>query len=110
PGLGSSADFWFAMSASLPPTEPSSISPASGLHSAGVYETRSNTILSETHGNKLAEIENYISVATIRNVEKIEVPPDKEDNDHDYFLAHGTLLETYPTHLMFIDPKELGEN
>ncbi|MGP8260098.1 MAG: hypothetical protein ACLQM6_09135, partial [Acidobacteriaceae bacterium] len=45
PGLGSSADFWFAMSASLPPTEPSSISPASGLHSAGVYETRSKNLI-----------------------------------------------------------------
>jgi hypothetical protein len=30
------------MSTSLPPTEPSSISLASGLHCADVYETRSN--------------------------------------------------------------------
>jgi len=41
PGSVSSAACWFVMSICSPPTAPSSISPASGLPCAGVYETRS---------------------------------------------------------------------
>lgn len=69
-----------------------------------------NSILSETHGDAMAEFKTFISVATIQSVEKIEPPPDKGGNEQDYFLAHGTLHEAYPTHLVVVDPKQLGEN
>jgi hypothetical protein len=42
PGSVSSAACWSVMSICSPPTAPSSISPASGLPCADVYETRSS--------------------------------------------------------------------
>ena len=43
----------------MPPTEPSSISPASGLHSAGVYETRSNNIATITPAGITTDARQY---------------------------------------------------
>lgn len=69
-----------------------------------------NSILSATRNAPLPGVETFIAVVTIERVEKIEQPPDKADNDQDYFLAHGTLHETYDTHLLAVGPKELGED
>jgi hypothetical protein len=69
-----------------------------------------NSILSETRNDPMAEVETYICVATVQHVEKIQQPPDQAGNDQDYFLAHGTLHETYATHLFGLAPKDLGEN
>ena len=38
----------------------------------------------------------FVIAATITSVEKISMPPDKSDNDQDYFLAHGILHEAQP--------------
>ncbi len=35
----------------------------------------------------------FVFAATITSVEKVSMPPDKSDNDQDYFLAHGVLHE-----------------
>jgi hypothetical protein len=35
----------------------------------------------------------FVLVATITSVEKVTMPPDNNDNDQDYFLAHGILHE-----------------
>jgi hypothetical protein len=69
-----------------------------------------NSILSESRTHPPDEFETFISVAAIQHVEKIEQPADKEGNEQDYFLAHGTLFATRPTHLFEPDPKDLGEN
>lgn len=69
-----------------------------------------DAILSATRNNAMADIETFIVVASVQNVEKVERPPDKADNDQDYFLAHGTLQEAYDTHLLMLEPKDLGEN
>jgi hypothetical protein len=37
-----------------------------------------------------------VFAATITSVEKISMPPDKNDNDQDFFLAHGILHEAQP--------------
>src|SRR2546423_1705979 len=41
PGWGNSAGCWFVMKTYSPPTALSSISPASGSHLGGIFETRS---------------------------------------------------------------------
>jgi hypothetical protein len=69
-----------------------------------------NAILATTHNDPLADVKSFISAASIQRVEKIQQPPDKEGNDQDYFLAHGTLHEAYATQLFEINPKDLGEN
>lgn len=69
-----------------------------------------NSILSATRNDPMSDVETFIAVATVQRVEKIEQPPDKADNDQDYFLGHGTLQEAYDTHLFAADAKELGEN
>lgn len=69
-----------------------------------------DSILSATGHSPAAEYETFIAVATIQHVEKIEQSPDKDGNDGDYFLAHGTLHAAYATHLIMLNPKELGEN
>jgi hypothetical protein len=38
----------------------------------------------------------FVIAATITSVEKVSMPPDKSDNDQDYFLAHGILHEAQP--------------
>jgi hypothetical protein len=58
----------------------------------------------------MADLKTFISVATIQTVEKVQPVTDKEGNEETYFLAHGTLLETYETQLPDADPKDLGEN
>jgi hypothetical protein len=68
------------------------------------------SILAATRNDPLAQVETFISVATVQHVEKIEQPPDNAGNDQSYFLAHGTLHEAYATHLLAVEPKELGEN
>jgi hypothetical protein len=45
----------------------------------------------------------FVIAATITSVEKVSVPPDKSDNDQDYFLAHGILHEAQPIGL-FVQP------
>jgi hypothetical protein len=35
----------------------------------------------------------FVFAATITSVEKVSMPPDGNDNDQDYFLAHGILHE-----------------
>src|SRR6266481_2953765 len=43
-GWASSADCWFVMNICSPSIAPSSTSPVCGLHSGGIYETRSNDL------------------------------------------------------------------
>lgn len=69
-----------------------------------------NKILHETRADTWPEFTTYIFVATITKVEKVEMPPDKEGNDEDYFLAHGILHEAYDTHLPMADQKEISGN
>lgn len=69
-----------------------------------------NSILTEARNNPTDEFETFICVATIQHVEKIEQAPDKAENDQDYFLAHGTLYAAQPTHILALEPKDLGEN
>lgn len=38
----------------------------------------------------------FVIADTITSVEKVSMPPDKSDNDQDYFLAHGILHEAQP--------------
>jgi len=45
----------------------------------------------------------FVVAATITSVEKVSMPPDKSDNDQDYFLAHGILHEAQPIGL-FVQP------
>ena len=40
--------------------------------------------------------DTFVIAATITSVEKVSMPPDKSDNDQDYFLAHGILHEAQP--------------
>lgn len=55
--------------------------------------------------NKPRLFETYVFAATVTGVEKVAMPPDKDDNDQDYFLAHGTLQEAQPIDTFFIPNK-----
>ncbi len=64
-----------------------------------------NAILSDLHQNSLGRYTTFVFAATITKVEKIEIPPDKSDNDQNYFLAHGILHDAYDTHDFMAPPK-----
>jgi hypothetical protein len=49
-------------------------------------------------------VQYVVIAATITSVEKVSMPPDKSDNDHDYFLAHGVLHEAQPIGLWDMQP------
>jgi len=48
--------------------------------------------------------DTFVIAATITSVEKVSMPPDKSDNDQDYFLAHGILHEAQPIGLWDLHP------
>jgi hypothetical protein len=48
--------------------------------------------------------DTFVIAATITSVEKVSMPPDKSDNDQDYFLAHGVLHEAQPIGLWDMHP------
>ena len=48
--------------------------------------------------------DTFVIAATITSVEKVSMPPDEKDNDQDYFLAHGILLEAQPVGLWDMHP------
>jgi hypothetical protein len=49
-------------------------------------------------------VQYVVIAATITSVEKVSMPPDKSDNDRDYFLAHGILNEAQPIGLLDMRP------
>ena len=54
--------------------------------------------------NENRQSDTFVIAATITSVEKVSMPPDKSDNDHDYFLAHGILYEAQPIGLWDMNP------
>ena len=45
--------------------------------------------------------DTFVIAATIVSVENVHIPPDKSDNDQDYFLAQGILHEAQPIGIYF---------
>ena len=54
--------------------------------------------------NEDRQSNTFVIAATITSVEKVSMPPDKSDNDQDYFLAHGVLHEAQPIGLGDMHP------
>src|SRR3954463_5887867 len=56
PGWGNSAGCWFVMKTYSPPTALSSISPVSGSHLGGIFETRSNRKIVADESHKISHL------------------------------------------------------
>lgn len=56
--------------------------------------------------NKDRSTDMFVLSATITSVEKVAMPLDKNDNDQDYFLAHGILHEARPIGFRDEPPKK----